>query len=266
MIASPSVRTMLSLRRRLQVVLVRSEVAVVSKSNRTALGLLRHNNTDHYARSFLSSSSSGTSSVTTTTKPSAPPTAWNTKIVCTLGPASTSSEQRLEEMIQAGMDVARLNFSHGAHEQHQETFDLVRRLSARYDHQVAILCDIQGPKIRTGTMKKMFLIQVGDVIRVTPESVLGTPERIQIKYQTLLEDLDTDDIIFINDGNVKLVVMEKDLVSNKDLICKCMAAGTISDNKGCNMVSPCMMRMCSTSLLATTTLLLILPLIFPVYY
>jgi pyruvate kinase len=139
-------------------------------------------------------------------------------------------------MIQAGMDVVRLNFSHGGHEQHQETFELVRRLSARYDHQVAILCDIQGPKIRTGKMKEHFLIQVGNMIRVTPESVLGTPERIQVKYKTLLEDLDTDDIIFINDGNVKLVVMEKDL-ANKDLLCKCMAAGTISDHKGCNMVS-----------------------------
>jgi hypothetical protein len=210
---------MLSLRR-LQA-LVRSEIAVARPNPPFTAGTAWCR--DH-ARSF--SSRAGTK-----------PTAWNTKIVCTLGPAS-SSEQRLEEMIQAGMDVVRLNFSHGTHEQHQKTFELVRRLSARYDHQVAILCDIQGPKIRTGKMKDLFLIQVGDVIRVTPQSVLGTPDRIQIKYQTLLEDLDTDDIIFINDGNVKLVVMEKDL-ANKDLICKCMAAGTISDNKGCNMVSPC---------------------------
>jgi pyruvate kinase len=214
---------MISLRRLL---LLRSEVAVFSKrqlarpnlpstTRSTALCRQQHD------RSFSSR---------VITKP----TAWNTKIVCTLGPAS-SSEQRLEEMIQAGMDVVRLNFSHGAHEKHQETFELVRRLSARYDQQVAILCDIQGPKIRTGKMKEHFLINVGDVIRVTPESILGTPQRIQVKYKTLLEDLDTDDIIFINDGNVKLVVMEKE-ISSKDLICKCMAAGTISDNKGCNMV------------------------------
>ena len=114
----------------------------------------------------------------------APPTAWNTKIVCTLGPAS-AKEEVLEEMILAGMDVCRLNFSHGKYESHKETFDTVRRLGEKYDHQVAVLCDIQGPKIRTGKMKKPFEVSVGDTIRVTPSSCEGNPDRIQISYETL---------------------------------------------------------------------------------
>lgn len=114
----------------------------------------------------------------------APPTAWNTKIVCTLGPAS-SNEEVLEQMILAGMDVCRLNFSHGKYESHKETFNTVRRLGEKYGHQVAVLCDIQGPKIRTGKMEKPFEVSVGDTIRVTPSSCEGNPDRIQISYETL---------------------------------------------------------------------------------
>jgi pyruvate kinase len=139
-------------------------------------------------------------------------------------------------MIQAGMDVCRLNFSHGDHASHQVIFDRVRQLSAKYNNSVAILCDVQGPKIRTGIMEAPFTISYGDTIRVTPKEIVGTPERIQIKYDTLLEDLDTDDIIFINDGIVKLVVQEKDMDAG-DLICVCEAPGDISNHKGCNMPS-----------------------------
>jgi pyruvate kinase len=164
-----------------------------------------------------------------------PPTKWNTKIVCTLGPAS-SSEERLEELIRAGMDVCRLNFSHGEHATHKQTFDLIRKLSSKYNEQVAILCDIQGPKIRTGLMENPFELRHGDVVRVTPDRITGTKERFQITYETLLEDLHIDDVIFINDGIVKLVVTEKDL-PNKDLICFVEAAGSVSNHKGCNMPS-----------------------------
>jgi pyruvate kinase len=159
----------------------------------------------------------------------------HTKIVCTLGPAS-SSEERLEAMIQAGMDVCRLNFSHGEHSDHKELFDRVRELSRKWNDQVAILCDIQGPKIRTGKMKEPFHLGKGDVIRVTPQEILGTPERIQISYLNMLQDLNKEDVIFINDGIVKLVVVDKD-EANQDLICECRAAGNVSDHKGCNMPS-----------------------------
>jgi len=139
-------------------------------------------------------------------------------------------------MIVAGMDVCRLNFSHGEHSAHQETFDRIRKLSCKYGEQVAILCDIQGPKIRTGKMEMPFVLNQGDVIRVTPKNILGTKERISISYETMLEDLGIDDVIFINDGIVKLVITGKD-EENQDLICECVAAGNVSNNKGCNMPS-----------------------------
>lgn len=155
----------------------------------------------------------------------------STKIVCTLGPKSESIEA-LEKLMQAGMDVCRLNFSHGTHEEHQRTFDRIRELSA--DHQVAILCDIQGPKIRTGKMSEPFYIQNGDIIRVTPDDVVGNKDRISISYENIMLDLNKDDMIFINDGIVKLVVEGKDEAAN-DLICKCLAAGNISNHKGMSL-------------------------------
>jgi pyruvate kinase len=156
-----------------------------------------------------------------------------TKIVCTLGPAS-SNEAVLEDMIMAGMDMVRLNFSHGEHSEHRKVFDIVRKLSAKHDNQVSIMCDIQGPKIRTGRMEKPFFINQGDQIKVTPDKIVGTPEKIQIKYETMLKDLHPGDTIFINDGIIKLVVKE---VLSTELVCVCEAAGQISDHKGCNIPS-----------------------------
>eukprot|EP01128_Nolandella_sp_AFSM9_P002719 TRINITY_DN130_c2_g1_i1.p1 TRINITY_DN130_c2_g1~~TRINITY_DN130_c2_g1_i1.p1 ORF type:complete len:494 (-),score=124.14 TRINITY_DN130_c2_g1_i1:221-1594(-) len=158
-----------------------------------------------------------------------------TKIVCTLGPAS-ASEEVLEKMILAGMDVCRLNFSHGTHEDHRNTFNLVRKLSAKHDHQVSILCDIQGPKLRTGKMKEPFQCKAGELIQVTPNEVPGggTPERIQLKYKTILKDLDVGDLIYINDGVIRLVVRSKE---ETHLNCEVEAGGLISDHKGCNIPS-----------------------------
>jgi len=156
-----------------------------------------------------------------------------TKIVCTLGPASYDPAV-LEKMIQAGMDVVRLNFSHGVHADHEKVFKLIRELSAKHDHQISIMCDIQGPKIRTGRMEKEFIINSGDTIRVTPEKITGNKDRIQIKYDTMLNDLHEGDTIFINDGIIRLRVKQKE---GKDLVCICEAGGTISDHKGCNIPS-----------------------------
>eukprot|EP01124_Arcella_intermedia_P036834 TRINITY_DN9728_c0_g2_i1.p1 TRINITY_DN9728_c0_g2~~TRINITY_DN9728_c0_g2_i1.p1 ORF type:complete len:526 (+),score=63.44 TRINITY_DN9728_c0_g2_i1:214-1578(+) len=132
------------------------------------------------------------------------------------------------------MDVVRLNFSHGKHEHHRKLFDTVRSLSARYDHQLSVICDIQGPKIRTGRMAAPFSVQPGDTIDVTPHSVTGTKECIQIKYETLLTDLHPNDTIFINDGIIKLVV---ERVNEHSLSCVVQAGGVISDHKGCNIPS-----------------------------
>jgi len=163
----------------------------------------------------------------------APPRLIKTKVVCTLGPASEKPEV-LEQLIKAGMDVVRLNFSHGTHEEHTAVFNLVRELSAKYDHQVSIIADIQGPKIRTGVMKEPFTAKAGDKIGVTPKEVIGTPQLIQIKYETILKDLVPGDTIFINDGVIKLTVESKDA---EKLNCVVDAGGVISDKKGCNIPS-----------------------------
>eukprot|EP01114_Cavostelium_apophysatum_P010075 TRINITY_DN2349_c0_g1_i1.p1 TRINITY_DN2349_c0_g1~~TRINITY_DN2349_c0_g1_i1.p1 ORF type:complete len:496 (-),score=109.66 TRINITY_DN2349_c0_g1_i1:38-1525(-) len=154
-----------------------------------------------------------------------------TKIVCTLGPAS-DTRPVLERLIEAGMDVVRLNFSHGEHEYHHKLFNLIRELGTQYDEQISIICDVQGPKIRTGLMKAPFHLAVGDTIRVTAEVVEGTKERITISYPHLTQDLGPNDIIYINDGIVKLVVKNKD---GNDLVCVCEAPGQVSDHKGCNI-------------------------------
>ncbi|GAB4316822.1 MAG: pyruvate kinase [Promethearchaeota archaeon] len=156
-----------------------------------------------------------------------------TKIVCTLGPASDDPET-LRRMINAGMDVCRQNFSHGDHSYHEKLFHRVRELAHDCGEQVSILCDVQGPKIRTGLVKEPFTLRTGDFIKVTPEPVLGTPECVQIRYPTILKDLDVGDTIFINDGIVKLVVREK---LPRALSCEVEAGGMISDHKGCNIPS-----------------------------
>jgi pyruvate kinase len=156
-----------------------------------------------------------------------------TKIVCTLGPASTSPEM-IEKMIVAGMDVVRLNFSHGDHEDFRNLFNSVRRISEKYNNQVSIICDIQGPKIRTGLMKEPFYVKGGDVIRVTPTEIVGTKDLIQIRYATMLKDLVPGDPIFINDGIIRLTVTAKEETC---LVCTVDAGGLISDKKGCNIPS-----------------------------
>lgn len=154
-----------------------------------------------------------------------------TKIICTIGPASTNPKT-LEEMIKNGMDIVRMNFSHGEPSEHKKVFKMIRELSVKYDNQVSIICDIQGPKIRTGKMKQPFELQVGHKIKVTPENIEGTNERFQIKYPNLIKDLVVGDLIFINDGIIRLVVREK---LENDLVCEVEAGGTVSDKKGCNI-------------------------------
>jgi len=163
------------------------------------------------------------------------PTDFKTKIVCTLGPASNTREV-LEAMVEAGMDVVRLNFSHGTHEEKRELFKLVRSVGEKYEHRLAIMCDIQGPKIRTGTIDPPFFASAGATIKVCPDTVgfVGNSERISIQYETMLRDLDTGDLIYINDGVVRLVVHSK---TATDLVCKVEGPGHISTHKGCNIPS-----------------------------
>src|SRR5439155_890615 len=118
------------------------------------------------------------------------------KIVCTLGPASTSQEM-MEKLLDAGMDVARLNFSHGSHEQHKDVIDRIRTASLRVRKGVGILQDLQGPKIRTGKVKDDSIeLEDGKEIEITTEeSVVGTPNLISTTYQHLATDVNAGDRI-----------------------------------------------------------------------
>ena len=110
------------------------------------------------------------------------------KIVCTMGP-SCQDEQTIRQMIKAGMTVARLNFSHGEHSKHIENYLMLRAVSSDMNANLAILCDIQGPKIRIGMVDGIVNLSAGDVIRVTPDEVLGNKDRVQLRVPTLLNDL-----------------------------------------------------------------------------
>jgi len=152
------------------------------------------------------------------------------KIVATIGPAS-KSEETLTEMIEAGMDVARLNFSHGTHQDHIKRFDLIRSLSDR----IAIMFDISGPKIRTGLMeegKKSVYLNVGDEFTLTTRNVLGNEEIAFVSYEDLPTDLEPGDKIFINDGIIGLHVLS---TSETDILCRVESGGVLSGRKGVNV-------------------------------
>jgi len=155
-----------------------------------------------------------------------------TKIVCTLGPA-TSTERTLRSMIRAGMDVARLNFSHGTHEGHRKRLDMIRKTAAKQGEQIAVMADLQGPKIRLGTFQTgSVTLERGDKFVLTTRKVVGTKEGAQCTYRTLPKDLKRGDQVFLNDGLVKL---EVERVSGEDVHSRVLDGGEIGDHKGINL-------------------------------
>ena len=156
------------------------------------------------------------------------------KIVCTLGPASTSQEM-LEKLLDAGMDVARLNFSHGTHADHQAVLDRLRAASLKVRKAVGVLGDLQGPKIRTGKLEKgaVELIQGKEISITTDETVLGTQELVSTTYPHLASDVNVGDRILLDDGLLELKVLATD---KKSLIrTEVVHGGTLKNNKGINL-------------------------------
>ena len=154
-----------------------------------------------------------------------------TKIVCTLGPA-TATPDRIRELIQAGMDVARLNFSHGDREDHKRVYDMIRHAADSEGHAVGILADLQGPKIRLGR----FASGAGDIewrtgeeVRITVDDVVGTHDRVSTTYKGLASDARADDRLLVDDGKVGLRVVG---VEGNDVVCRVTEGGPVSDNKG----------------------------------
>ncbi|MCD8050638.1 MAG: pyruvate kinase [Clostridiales bacterium] len=151
-----------------------------------------------------------------------------TKIICTIGPAC-SDEETLTAMIQAGMNVARLNFSHGTHEEQQLKIDLIKKVRDKLREPIPILLDTKGPEYRIGTFADHKIeLKDGDAFTFTTESVEGTQERVSVSYKGLVGDLDVGDIILVNDGLVKFQVKEK---TATDLICDVLIGGVLSDRK-----------------------------------
>ncbi|MFE4641838.1 pyruvate kinase, partial [Streptomyces sp. NPDC056730] len=154
------------------------------------------------------------------------------KIVCTLGPAVDSYEQ-LKSLIEAGMNVARLNMSHGSHPEHQERYNRVRKAAKDTGRAVGVLVDLQGPKIRLETFAEgpVELVR-GDEFTITTEDVAGDKSICGTTYKGLPGDVSKGDQILINDGNVELRVVEVDGPQVKSIV---IEGGVISDHKGINL-------------------------------
>ena len=156
-----------------------------------------------------------------------------TKIVCTIGPASESPEI-LEELINSGMNVARLNFSHGNHEEHLEKIKTIRKIRRKLNAPVAIMLDTKGPEIRTGNFNvdEIFL-KPGDVFTLTTRDVEGTQDIVSVSYEGLPDDVEVGSYIYIDDGLVQLEVTE--IKDGTDVICKAINNGVLSNHKGVNL-------------------------------
>jgi pyruvate kinase len=155
------------------------------------------------------------------------------KIVATLGPAS-STEDVFRRLVRAGLDVARLNFSHGSHEQKAELIAMVRKVALEEDKPICILADLQGPKIRTGTLVGHVPVRLeeGKQLTITPEQIEGTAERVSTVFTTLAENLKPGDQILLSDGLIELRVVE---LRGADVVTEIINGGLLGEKKGINL-------------------------------
>lgn len=155
-----------------------------------------------------------------------------TKIVATLGPASSTPE-RLRTLFEAGADVFRLNFSHGQPEDHRQRVDQLRALEKEYKHPIAILMDLQGPKLRLGTFAKGPMdLKKGQKLRFDMDAAPGTAKRIPLLHPEIFKAAKPDGLLLIDDGKVRLRIVEHDAETIDTVV---EVAGTISDRKGVNL-------------------------------
>src|SRR5512136_2183400 len=155
-----------------------------------------------------------------------------TKVVCTIGPASESREV-MEEMIRAGMDIARLNFSHGDFKSHKKVIESLRAAADRAGKRVAIMADLPGPKIRIGEFaKEPIQLKPGDTFTLTTEHISGDGNRVSVAFEPLLKAVKPGDTIFLNDGFLQLEVVK---VEGKDVRCRVLVGGELRSKKGLNL-------------------------------
>src|SRR6266487_6583359 len=156
-----------------------------------------------------------------------------TKIVCTIGPA-TSSEEQLEQLMRAGMNVARLNFSHGTYPDHELVINRIRTISARLECAIAILQDLQGPKIRTGILEggQPVILARDARVTITTRAVVGNAETISTTYQQLPHDVKGGDRILLDDGLLELSVLGS---NETEVQCQVVHGGVLKEHKGINL-------------------------------
>ncbi|MBE7447050.1 MAG: pyruvate kinase [Planctomycetia bacterium] len=155
-----------------------------------------------------------------------------TKIVCTIGPAC-NSPAIIEELIDAGMNVARLNFSHGTLSEHEDNIRNIRQISSRLEKPVAIIQDLSGPKIRIGTLKKESItLKAGDQFTLTNKVLEGNEQIVSVTYPLLPDYVFAEDAILLCDGEIELKVIQK---NSTDIVCEVIVGGVLSARKGINI-------------------------------
>ena len=162
-----------------------------------------------------------------------PRTGRRAKIVATLGP-SCDQEPLFRELVRAGVDVARLNFSHGTHDQKLKLIDMVRKVSEEEGKPLCILADLQGPKIRTGRLKNRLPVHLlaGQKLTITPRQVPGTSSLISTTFPTLAENLEPGARILLSDGLIELRVKA---IHGEDVECEVINGGMLGEHKGINL-------------------------------
>ena len=151
-----------------------------------------------------------------------------TKIICTIGPAS-ENEKTLTQMCEAGMNVARLNFSHGSHEEHKKKIDLIKKVREKLNLPIAIMLDTKGPEYRIRTFKDgQVTVKDGDLFTFTTDEIEGDASRVSVNYKDLIKNLAVGDRILVNNG---LVIFEVVELSGNDAVCKTLIGGVLSNRK-----------------------------------
>lgn len=151
-----------------------------------------------------------------------------TKIICTIGPAS-ENEEILTKMCVEGMNVARLNFSHGTHEEHKTKLDLIKKVREKLDMPIAIMLDTKGPEYRIGVFEnKKVTLKDGELFTLTTEDIVGDEARVSVNYKHLTDDLSVGDTVTVNNG---LIVLSVERIEGTEVFCRVVAGGELSDKK-----------------------------------
>jgi pyruvate kinase len=168
-----------------------------------------------------------------------------TKIVATMGPASTSSKEVLRQMIMAGVNVCRLNFSHGTHTDHLNTIQMIREINKEEGFNISILADLQGPKIRIGEVENNGVELIdGETLIITTNDCIGTSKKVFLTYQEFPKDVSIGDLVLMDDGKLQLQVTK---TNNKDEVeTKIIHGGNLSSKKGVNLPNTAISLPCLT--------------------